>query len=428
MRPGAAIAVAVVTLAAPTLRGQTLEPLTGGVVPVVSRELGALGSQWSTTLYLTQTGGSTPASVTLTLLDPAGTDPGAIVEVPSTTGSAMVADVVTSIAPSLPDGKYILSWSSTQPVALSTRTFTMGASGSYGQGIASLAHGSGFGSGDQVTLPAPMDSAGHRVNVGVANSGLQEQTFSIEAVDDAGVVARTLTRTVPPHSIVQLRTNDGMDGAGSVVIRCESGCDGNAFAYASVVVNDSNDAYFVYGAPSSAEQPPEGPCPNEWEYSATGVLKSTDHGLTWTPMGHVCFPGWPSTSQLSVADPSPHIIDDQIVLFFLEFDTLAQPTKVMLRATSPVTDGVQFSIPTQAFTFPDEIWDPFVLRTPADTYRMYMGSLDGIISAFSASGEIFELEEGVRTFGGVPSMSRPARSRRFAAAEFLPSEWVVAVG
>jgi hypothetical protein len=33
---------------------------------------------------------------------------------------------------------------------------------------------------------------------------------------------------------------------------------------------------------------------------------------------------------------------------------------------------------------------------------MYMGSLDGIISAFSASGEIFELEEGVRTFGGVP--------------------------
>ena len=42
------------------------------------------------------------------------------------------------------DGNYVMSWWSTQPVMLSTRTFTSEDSGSYGQGITSVPDGGGF--------------------------------------------------------------------------------------------------------------------------------------------------------------------------------------------------------------------------------------------------------------------------------------------
>jgi penicillin amidase len=231
---------------------QTVEPMTAGVVPVVSRTAGARGSQWSTNVYLTQVAGGSPAQVTLTIHAPTGDSWSGQVVVPAAGGTGEIIDVVTALGVES-DGNYVMTWWSTQPVVLSTRTFTSEASGSYGQGIASLAEGSGLLPGGKVIFPAPMSGGTHRVNVGVANAGPATQWIHFEAVDANGETVSSWNRRVDAFDVDQLRANRGMSGAGSVTIRCDSGCDGNAYAYASVVVNVSNDAYFLYaGADAGA--------------------------------------------------------------------------------------------------------------------------------------------------------------------------------
>lgn len=237
--------VAVAALAvAGVVSAQTMAPASSGVVPVVSRTPGAMGSTWSTNVYLTQVAGSAPATVTMTVHHNASVSSDVAVTVPGAGGSAEVLDIVT--AAGMGDGNYVMSWWSTQPVMLSTRTFTTEDSGSYGQGIGSVPVGSGFATGGTVIFPAPMDAGSHRVNVGIANAGPSTQTFIVLALDSSGAVVSSWGEEVGPYAIEQLRTNAGMSGAGSVSLRCHLGCDGNAYGYASVVVNDSNDAYFLY--------------------------------------------------------------------------------------------------------------------------------------------------------------------------------------
>jgi len=247
--------LATLVLLFPTVAStQSMYPLNEGVVPVVVRNPGENDSTWTTSLYVTQVSGPSAAKVILTILDPDGADWSSTINLPSPRGATQVVDVVSSVDESIPDGKYILSWWSSQPVIISTRTFTDEATGSYGQGIMSVEPGSGFFTNGQVLFPAPMDFDSHRVNVGIANTGASDQVFAIEAVDAVGGVISSWSRTVAAESIAQLRTNDDLRGIGSVAVRCIAGCDGNAFAYASVVVNDSNDAFFMYaGAEASSE-------------------------------------------------------------------------------------------------------------------------------------------------------------------------------
>jgi len=238
--------VAVAALAvAGGLWAQTMSPASSGVVPVVSRTPGAMGSTWSTNVYITQVTGSAPATVTLTVHAAGGASWSLPVALPGAGGSAEVLDVV-SAAGVAADGNYVMSWWSTQPVMLSTRTFTTEDVGSYGQGISSVADGSGFATGGTVIFPAPMDAGNHRVNVGIANAGPATQSFHLEAIDVDGTPVTNWDVEVGPFAIEQLRTNAGMSAAGSVSVSCVAGCDGNAYGYASVVVNDSNDAYFLY--------------------------------------------------------------------------------------------------------------------------------------------------------------------------------------
>ncbi len=244
--------VFLIALLVPVAAGaQTLQPMTAGVIPVVAHLPGAGGSTWRTDLYITQTRGSAPAVVSLVLRNPAGPDWATEVTVPGENGAMEVADVVRAVNPSAPDGKYVLTWESTQPVVVTSRTFTVEAAGTYGQGIGSLAPGSGFGMDGEARFPAPVDSGTHRVNVGIANAGSGEQTFHITTYGAEGEVLGSWDRTVAPGAIVQFRANEVGTGAGSVAVRCTAGCDGNAYAYVSVVVSDSNDAYFQYVAASA---------------------------------------------------------------------------------------------------------------------------------------------------------------------------------
>ncbi len=230
---------------------QNLQPMMSGIVPVVAHTPGENGTYWTTSLYVTQVSGVDPAKLVLTILNPSGPSWTKTLTLPGAKGTLAVDDVVKAVDPSIPDGKYVLSWWCSHDAVVSTRTFTSGSQGTYGQGVGSAAPGTGLFTGGRVVLPAPMDEGGHRVAVGVANSASKPETFEIESVDAGGNAVASWTRTVGPGAVDQLPANAGMAGPGSVQITCVSGCDGDAFAYASVVVNDSNDAYFMFaGAPA----------------------------------------------------------------------------------------------------------------------------------------------------------------------------------
>jgi penicillin G amidase len=227
---------------------QTQQPMTSGVVPVVAHLKGANNSFWTTDVYLTQTDGGAAAVVKLTILNPGGAPWSTQITLPAARGAAQVSDVVRAVSASIPQGKYVMTWESTQPLIVSTRTLTTEGTKTYGQGTASLAPGSGFQANGRVILPAPLDAGSFRVNVGLANAGAATQGFVVDSVDAAGGVLASYNQSVPAGAVIQLRTNNTGNGAGSVAVRCTTGCDGTAFSYMTVVVNSTNDAYFVYGA------------------------------------------------------------------------------------------------------------------------------------------------------------------------------------
>jgi penicillin G amidase len=234
-------------LGAPAL-AQTLQPMTSGVVPVVAHLSGANNSFWTTDVYITQTDGANAASVKLTVLNPNGAPWTKLLSMPAARGATQVNDVVRAVSVAIPQGKYVMTWESSQPLVVSTRTLTTEGDKTYGQGTGALAPGSGFQTNGRVILPAPMDAASFRINVGLANAGTQAQGFVVDSLDATGGVLASYNQSVPAGAVIQLRTNDKGKGAGSVAVRCTTGCDGTAFSYMTVVTNSTNDAYFVYGA------------------------------------------------------------------------------------------------------------------------------------------------------------------------------------
>ncbi len=154
--------------------------------------------------------------------------------------------------------------------------------------------------------------------------------------------------------------------------------------------------------PSSADQPeqPAGQVSDCGEnmVSPLGVLRSTDHGATWTSLGNACI-----DSSVWAVDPTGFRIGDQIVLYFVDFNSLNQPVPHSIyRATS--MDGVHFDPPQPAYTQPLTMVDHFVLPLADGSFRLYTPSgQEGIISAVSADGLMFTREDGVRVaFGGMP--------------------------
>jgi hypothetical protein len=133
--------------------------------------------------------------------------------------------------------------------------------------------------------------------------------------------------------------------------------------------------------------------------SILGVLRSTDHGTTWTSLGNACLPD----STIGAVDPTGLVIDGQIVLYFVDIVHLNQTVpQVLYRATS--VDGVNFDTLQPVYTQSRTMVDPFVLRMPDGSFRLYvLSDQEGIISAVSSDGLAFTREDGVRSsVGDVP--------------------------
>jgi hypothetical protein len=132
-----------------------------------------------------------------------------------------------------------------------------------------------------------------------------------------------------------------------------------------------------------------------------GVLRSTDHGATWTFIGYASF----NAPTLIPVDPSPLATDNGIALYFLDLAGLGKPAgtpRVIYRAVT--TDALLFTPPVQAFSYPEDMTDPYVLQMPNESCRLYLQAVGrGIISASSSDGLEFTLEDGERSIdGGTP--------------------------
>jgi len=156
--------------------------------------------------------------------------------------------------------------------------------------------------------------------------------------------------------------------------------------------------------PSS--QPPDQPtgqvnkC-SEKDISPLGVLRSTDHGATWTSPGHACM----RDLNIKPVDPTCFSLDGRIVLYLVDLDSLGKPVpQSIYRATS--MDGVNFDTPQPVYTQTITMVDPFVLPLADGSFRLYTPSEEeGIISALSTNGAEFKREEGARFQlgeGGMP--------------------------
>ena len=127
------------------------------------------------------------------------------------------------------------------------------------------------------------------------------------------------------------------------------------------------------------------------DLSSQGVLRSIDHGATWTSLGKACIH---DLNGLIPADPTPLLIDGRIVLYFVDLGHLNQPVPQTIYRVSS-TDGVNFDKPTPAYTQTETMVDPFVLRLPNGSFRLYVPSgQSGMISAVSTDSATFTLERG----------------------------------
>jgi hypothetical protein len=156
------------------------------------------------------------------------------------------------------------------------------------------------------------------------------------------------------------------------------------------------------------------------ESSILGVLRSTDHGATWSSLGNACM----QNSTIGAVDPTGFVIDGQIVLYFVDIRYLFQAVpQGLYRATS--VDGVNFDTPQAVYTQPRTMVDPFVLRMRDGSFRLYVPSdQEGIISAVSSDGLTFAREAGVRfTEGGMPGalLSPDGRVRMFLCGQGITS-------
>jgi hypothetical protein len=130
-----------------------------------------------------------------------------------------------------------------------------------------------------------------------------------------------------------------------------------------------------------------------------GVLRSTDHGATWTSLGQAHMTNlnvWP-------VDPTGFTVDGRIVLYFVDFGHLNQPVpQKIYRSTS--ADGVNFDTPQPVYTQAATMVDPCVLPMPGGLFRLYVPSEEeGTISAVSNDGLTFTRENGIRSAeGGMP--------------------------
>jgi hypothetical protein len=132
-----------------------------------------------------------------------------------------------------------------------------------------------------------------------------------------------------------------------------------------------------------------------------GMIEMTPWDSNWIFRGYSQF----NSPLLNPVDPSAMWDNGLLVFYFFDLQSLGTDTAVVYRCAAIDSTGLNFTMPEVAFKYYGDITDPFTIRLPNGSYRMYLhgSSAEGIISASSTNGHIFNLDNGIRaTAGGVP--------------------------
>jgi hypothetical protein len=220
------------------------EPL---VVPAAAHGPGLAGTAWRSDLVLANPG-PTPASYRLELL--AG-DASASAELDLGPGESRRHEEVLASVFGFTGTAAIRVVPTAGAVAVASRTYTPGAGGTFGQGVAALAESAAIGEGERVVLPGLAEWASFRSNLGLVNLSYDPITVTAELHRGDGGLAGTLTRTVPARSLVITSRVFAAVGAEEVAsgyaVVSTNTAGARLYAWASVVDNGSGDPVLVTG-------------------------------------------------------------------------------------------------------------------------------------------------------------------------------------
>jgi hypothetical protein len=166
--------------------------------------------------------------------------------------------------------------------------------------------------------------------------------------------------------------------------------------------------------PQQGQQTSQAGTCNESDTSPIGVLRSNDHGATWTHLGHACIQDM-DTVKVMPADMTPLVVDGRITLYFVDQSHLEQSVPQIVYRTTSV-DGVNFDTPKPAYTQKPNMMDPFILRLGDGSFRLYTPVEGKILTAVSADSVSFTRDGNAdigRYFGMPGALLLPDNRVRF---------------
>lgn len=246
-----------------TLRSWSLAIEFAGDLPATSRPLATAGRQKTIavvghtpgangTLFISDVRlfnrGNAPANAML-IFTPSSADGNATfaaIKVVVGPSQVMALDDIVQNAMLMPGSGNLAIVGATEQLIASSRTYTRGVAGTFGQYVPSAEAGEAIGSGDPpLSIPQLENSTDYRSNFGFAEIGGSPGAVHVRYFDASGNVADEQTYGVAPFSHGQTRVT-----ASGQAVRAEVSVAGDArvLAYGSVVDNRSGDAVYIPAA------------------------------------------------------------------------------------------------------------------------------------------------------------------------------------
>ena len=236
----------------PTFIAPLATPSTALVVPAAASTNGLGGTVWRTDLSLVNIG-ETEVDVTLGFAPEGGFSgiiPGTHVTV-AAGRAVLLSDVVGDLLNWHTAGWLRINADSVG-IRATSRTYTVGEAGTFGQLVPAMPAASAAMAGDTVVIPGLREDASFRCNLGIASLATQATTVTARFFSDAGELIGELPIELPAGAFVQeVRVLAERFGySGSAWVELSSDDPGAAFlAHASVVDGTSGDPAYIPAAP-----------------------------------------------------------------------------------------------------------------------------------------------------------------------------------
>ena len=214
-----------------------------------------------------------------------------------------------------------------EPVMVSSRTFSTGVDGTFGQFLVGVATPDGLRTGESAVLMQLREDSTARSNIGLLNGGRRAARVQVELFDGSGGLIATKKRKVPAGGRIQLDRPLRLFGRKSFIpdgYAVVSVLDGvEVVAYGSVIVNATNDPTTI---PMKTEAATDqwvaaaahvgGEFGSEWRTDLGLLNRSGDDALvniSFTTEG-----GEAVTDEVTLADGEQRVLEDVVARLGVE--------------------------------------------------------------------------------------------------------------